>query len=113
VNGAYTVAAVGVSRRVLLIVVLLALAGGAAGCGSSGGSAKSKLPRYPYPAKLKQQFLDACQVHSKKSLCECLVEAYESTIPPDIYEQITSGGVRLNNRVYFQAFTQAASHCQK
>jgi hypothetical protein len=94
----------------------LALAGGgiAAGIlltedGSSGG--QSLKLRYSYPQKVKDQFLDACQRHSQQSTCECIVRAYEATMPYGVYRDIARGGVRLNNRAYFEAFTHASSRC--
>ena len=99
------------------MAVLLALAGGgiAAGIlltegGSSGGSGGGK-PRYAYPASVKKQFLDACEVHTQKSVCECVIRAYERTMPYTVYHDIARGGVRLNNQQFFRAFTQASSHC--
>jgi hypothetical protein len=109
---------VGASRRAaLLIVAVLTLAGGgiAAGLvltegGGSSGSSNLKA-RYAYPQAVKNQFLAACETHSEKSVCDCVVRAYEATMPYGIYQDITRGGVRLNNRVYYAAFTQAASRC--
>lgn len=80
-----------------------------AGCGSSGKQAAK--PKYAYPQNVKAQFLEACKVHSQQSVCECIIRAYEATMPYGIYHDISLGGVRLNNRAYFQAFTQASSHC--
>lgn len=68
-------------------------------------------PRYAYPQKVKDQFLSACERHSQQSTCECIVRAYEAKMPYPVYRAIARGGVRLNNRAYFLAFTQAASHC--
>jgi hypothetical protein len=97
-------------------VAVLAVAGGGAAAGvlltqdsSSGGSGGKA--RYAYPEAVKSQFLTACETHSQQSQCECIVRAYESTMPYSIYRAIALGGVRFNNKIYFQAFTQAASHC--
>jgi len=99
-------------------VAVLVLAGGGiaaglvlteGGGGSSGGS--NLKPRYAYPKAVKTQFLAACERHSQQSVCECVVRAYEATMPYGIYQDITRGGVQLNNRTYYAAFTQAASHC--
>jgi hypothetical protein len=110
---------VGLSRRVLVIVAVLAVAGGgvAAGIlltdgGSSGGSGGGK-PRYAYPDSVKKQFLDACTAHTPQSVCQCIVRAYESTMPASVYRDIARGGVRLNNQQYFRAFTQASGHCSQ
>jgi hypothetical protein len=106
------------SRRVLVIgAVLLAVAGGGIAAGillTQGGSSSSSgggKPRYVYPAPVKKRFLDACEKHTQASVCECVVRAYEATMPYSVYRAITLGGVRLNNRVYFEAFTQASTHC--
>ena len=107
----------GFSRRVVLLVVAaLALAGGgiAAGVvitedGSSGSSALK--PRYAYPQSAKDNFLAACTKHSKQSVCDCVVRAYEATMPYAVYRDISQGGVQLSNKVYYQEFTQASSHC--
>jgi len=110
------------SRRVLVIVAALAVVGGgiAAGIlltegGSSGGPGGSGggKPRYAYPASVKKQFLDACTVHTPQSVCQCIVRAYESTMPASVYRDISRGGVRLNNQQYFRAFTQASSRCSQ
>ena len=108
----------GFSRRVVLLVVAaLALAGGgiAAGIlitedGSSGGGSTLEA-RYTYPQSAKTQLLSACTTHSKKSLCDCIVSAYEATMPYGIYKDIARGGVRTENKAYFQAFTHASSRC--
>lgn len=107
----------GFSRRIVLLVVavlVLAGAGIAAGIlitrgGSSGGSTAKA--RYRYPASVKSQIASACMNHSQKSVCDCVVRAYEATIPYGIYEDIARGGIRANNRAYYQAFTTVASHC--
>lgn len=107
----------GFSRRVVLLVVAaLVLAGGGIAAGvlisgddSSGGS--SAKPRYPYPAGAKNLILSACTKHSQKSVCDCIVRAYEASMPYGTYKDIARGGVRVTNRPYYQAFTQAASHC--
>jgi len=106
------------SRRLLVVLaVLLAVAAGgiAAGIlltqGGSSGSSDSGKPRYAYPASAKKQFLDACERHTRTSVCECVMRAYQSTMPYSVYHAITLGGVRLNNRVYFQDFTKASTRC--
>ena len=109
----------GVSRRFLVVVVaVLVLAGGATaagilltrgGSGSSGGP--SAKPRYAYPANATAQFLAACERHSQKSACECVLHAYQATMPYQVYNQIARGGVRPNNQGYFNAFTAASSGC--
>ena len=80
--------------------------------GSSGGSGGGK-PRYAYPESVKKQFLDACTVHTPQSVCQCVVRAYETTMPYTVYQDIARGGVRLNNQQYFRAFTQASTHCSQ
>ncbi len=108
---------VGFSRRVVLLVVAaLALAGGGIAAGilitEDGSSGKTDLkPRYVYPQSAKNVFLSACTKHSRKSVCDCVVRAYEATMPYGIYRDISQGGVQLNNKAYYQAFTQASSHC--
>jgi hypothetical protein len=101
-----------------VIVAVVALAGGGVAAGillTEGGSSPgaSLKPRYAYPANVKTQLLDACELHSHKSACECVVRAYEATMPAAIYRQITLGGVRLNNRAYYEAFTSAAARCSQ
>lgn len=103
-----------------MVAAVLVLAGGGiaagvlltqGGSGSSGGP--SAKPRYQYPAKVKDTFLAACERHSQQSVCECVVRAYEATMPYGVYTQITQGGVRLNTKSYFDAFTAAASSCSQ
>jgi hypothetical protein len=109
--------AVGFSRRVVLLVVAaLVLAGGGVAAGvlisEDGSSGSSSLERrYVYPQSAKNVFLSACTKHSRQSVCDCVVRAYEATMPYGIYKDIARGGVQLNNKAYYQAFTQASGHC--
>lgn len=101
----------------MVVVAVLVLAGGgiAAGIlltqGGSGSSGPSAKPRYAYPANVTAQFLAACERHSQKSACECIMHAYQATMPYQVYNQIARGGVRPNNQGYFNAFTAASSGC--
>ncbi len=107
----------GFSRRVVLLAVAaLVVAGGGiaagiliAGGGSSGSSALK--PRYVYPKSATDLFLSACTKHTERSVCDCVVRAYEATMPYGIYKDISLGGVQLNNKAYYQAFTLASRHC--
>jgi hypothetical protein len=46
----------------------------------------------PYPQDVVDEFLKSCGASSNgnKSLCECIIKAYEDTLPLDQYQEIAS-----------------------
>jgi hypothetical protein len=79
----------------VLAVAVLSACGGSDDTSTSvattpGGLTTTSDPA-PYPDKVRDEFTKSCYASSggKKSLCDCLIKAYEDTLSFDDYQKIT------------------------
>lgn len=67
----------------------------------------------PYPEDVKSEFLASCSKSSggQKSMCECILKAYEDTLPLDMYQEITDPKPGIAPPAAPQATRDAANAC--
>jgi hypothetical protein len=67
----------------------------------------------PYPENVVDDFLKSCNASSNgnKSLCECIIKAYEDTLPLDRYQEIANAKPGEVPPTPPQATRDAANRC--
>ncbi|MFN8113650.1 MAG: hypothetical protein U0R51_10690 [Solirubrobacterales bacterium] len=67
----------------------------------------------PYPEAVKAEFLKSCGKSSggEKSLCECILTAYEETLPLEMYQKVTDPKPGQAPPAVPQATQDAANAC--
>ena len=106
--------AVGVSRKVLVVVAVLAATGGGIAAGlvlTEDNSSTSGAVRYAYPKAGRDRILKSCENTRSHDACVCVLHAFQKTMRYETYQKISNEGVQLTTKDAWAAFGRESGKC--
>ena len=104
------------SRIALIAVILLVVIAGGIVAGlllTESDSPSSERARYVYPKSAVHDIRSSCERRLKTTTCDCVVAAFESTMPFATYQQFAREGVTQETRDVVHSFQLKSANCPR